>query len=408
MVLETANTGSPGGENPSPEKGGATTAKAGKEGLLDRVAQAIQKRKEPGSWMGRMLKLLGLAHLTLQLGYVLGLAAVLAGMSLVGERNLLTAFFLFLPTHIWLFPLLVLFPLCLLTPQRWICLLQIGLALYVLGPYMGWRSAYPAARPTDKPRFVIMTNNRGQKGDESMSGFIEANNPDLLVFQEAGHRADNYLKGYPQYKYAESDSEFTIVSKTPILETASLMMDRGDSSENGQITANRSVVEVGGKKVAIYNVHMPTPRGALRSLRGPALLHGLISLPGTPWRAGRDDHMRYWDAKVHLAEELRAKLEKEPLPYLVAGDFNMPNQGYLHGVIMGTRGGLTDAHQAAGKGYGFSFPGTTHNPLTLGGPWLRIDYVFASRQWKVQKCITERDRPSQHRAVVAELTLEAD
>jgi vancomycin resistance protein VanJ len=377
--------------------------------LLDRFASALQRRKEPGSCLGRILRLVSLAHLAAQLAVLLGVAGLLLGMSVLGERNLFTAFCLFLPTHIWALPLLVAFPIALLTPRRWICVPQLLLAAYLLGPYMGWRMDHPARGPVGgTTHLTVLTNNRGQKGGESMVDFIRDSNPDLMLFQEAGNRADNYLRGYPQFSFAKSDAEFTLVSKYPILDSNSLRLDQDARGEGGQITANRAVIDVNGRQVAIYNVHMPTPRGALRSLRGPALLHGLLDWPGTPWRKNGEAHMSYWRRKERLTKELSAILEKEKLPYLVAGDFNMPHQGYLHRLFAKTGGGLTDAHANAGKGYGFTLPGSTNNPVTLGNPWLRLDYVFASRHWKVHKCVTEKDRPSQHRAVVAVVALEND
>ena len=37
---------------------------------------------------------------------------------------------------------------------------------------------------------------------------------------------------------------------------------------------------------------------------------------------------------------------------------------------------MTDAFTRAGRGWGLTFPGVTRNPLTVFGPWLRLDYFF--------------------------------
>jgi vancomycin resistance protein VanJ len=76
----------------------------------------------------------------------------------------------------------------------------------------------------------------------------------------------------------------------------------------------------------------------------------------------------------------------------------MPSRGHIHGLFASH---LTDAFAACGRGYGLTFPGYTSNPLTLFGPWLRIDYLFAGRGFKPIYCNTERERKSQHRAVAA-------
>ena len=39
---------------------------------------------------------------------------------------------------------------------------------------------------------------------------------------------------------------------------------------------------------------------------------------------------------------------------------------------------------------------------------MRIDYLFHDENWETIQCITEPDRPSQHRAVVAKLRFLGD
>ena len=50
-----------------------------------------------------------------------------------------------------------------------------------------------------------------------------------------------------------------------------------------------------------------------------------------------------------------------------------------------------------------TFPGTTRNPFTGFGPWLRIDYVWADEAFVIAGFDTEEDRAAQHRAVAATL-----
>ena len=97
-------------------------------------------------------------------------------------------------------------------------------------------------------------------------------------------------------------------------------------------------------------------------------------------------------------------MREDALPVILVGDFNSPHVGYVHRLITRDMG---DAHDAAGDGFGWTFPGSTHNPLSAGGPWMRIDYVFYSRHWRAVKCITEPERASQHRALTATLEITA-
>jgi endonuclease/exonuclease/phosphatase family metal-dependent hydrolase len=154
-----------------------------------------------------------------------------------------------------------------------------------------------------------------------------------------------------------------------------------------------------GVDLAIYAVHLPTPRGDFAKLRGLGLLKEL---------AGRNrrlsDGMSFAEAmaaRVQLARDLAGVLAREQRPFVAAGDFNMPPDGYVHSVITA---GLVDCFQQTGRGFGFTFPCDTRNPLTLGNPWLRLDYVLAGPGWRANDCRVEPDRRSKHRAVAATLS----
>jgi endonuclease/exonuclease/phosphatase (EEP) superfamily protein YafD len=91
-------------------------------------------------------------------------------------------------------------------------------------------------------------------------------------------------------------------------------------------------------------------------------------------------------------------LRAEKLPYIVCGDFNTPDNGYIHRILAER---MIDAHATAGNGWGLTFPGGTGGRAARHGPWLRIDYAYAGRGWKPVYCETDPGRRSQHRAVAA-------
>jgi endonuclease/exonuclease/phosphatase family metal-dependent hydrolase len=153
-----------------------------------------------------------------------------------------------------------------------------------------------------------------------------------------------------------------------------------------------------GRDVAIYAVHMPTPRGDFAKLAGLGLLR---ELAGRNRR--RSDGMSFAEAmtaRVQLAGDLSGVFARERRPFVALGDFNMPPNGYVHRVITQ---GLTDCFEKVGVGFGFTFPCDTSNPVTLGGPWLRLDYILTGPGWHTEDFRVEPDRRSQHRAVVATL-----
>jgi vancomycin resistance protein VanJ len=327
--------------------------------------------------------------------YCAMLLAVWLLLSHVGERNIFTAFLLYLPPSIWFLPALALLPLSLpLAPRA-----AGGLVVVIIFLLGGWLDFRPGrsdwAAPPDGEVLVVLTYNRGQQGATSLQPFKNLAQPDVMVMQDAGNRAERYLHsdGYTEFSHAASAGEHTLVSRHPILEAEA----RGER-------AARFVIEWRGRRVAIYSVHLFTPRGPLQSLKGGGFLHGLPAIPGSGWEAKRRQKQEFWDGQLADAREIMSMVRADALPAVVAGDFNAPSVGLLYRLLAAE---WTDAHASAGRGFGMTFPGETRNPLSAGGPWLRIDYIFAGDGWEVAACITEESRPSQHRAVAARLQLRA-
>ncbi|MCB1204794.1 MAG: endonuclease/exonuclease/phosphatase family protein [Verrucomicrobiae bacterium] len=237
--------------------------------------------------------------------------------------------------------------------------------------------------------------------NQSLQPFKNQVLPDLLLLQDAGGRSAGYLasEGYEEFPYGLDLAEFTLLSRHPILSAAPVEIEH--DRDKAPIAA-RFVIDFKGIQVAVYSVHTVSPRDTLQYYRRGAFLYGLFGLPGTPLAKKRHENQVYWDERITEARTLRDRILADPLPVIIAGDFNAPAGGYIHGLF---RSRFQDAHAEAGHGFGYSFPGTTRNPLSLGGPWMRIDYLFCDEHWRPTWCITEADRPSQHRAVAAQFEL---
>jgi len=229
--------------------------------------------------------------------------------------------------------------------------------------------------------------------------FLDREKPDILVFQEAGKGTAEILARFPDWHHAET-GEFSVVSRFPITKCEPV----ADVTRDDRPVAARFELEISdGVHLAVYNIHLPTPRDELGALRGQGFRSELFRGGGIysrrNWRQFGDASR----ARLELARALAAVLETETAPCLLAGDFNSPDDGLIYRTFARR---YADAFEASGRGYGFTFPGRTRNPLALFGPWLRLDYVFASRHWQPLRCRVERRRSSQHGAVSASLALE--
>lgn len=328
---------------------------------------------------------------------------LLLGLRHIGEANHGLALLLFAPPTLWLVPTLLLLPLALIWSWRSLPLLA-AMAAVVLIPFMGWRPdpGPPPAEAYAAPSLIVLSWNRGQHGGQSLQPFKRQQQPDLLVLQEATYqdRAMTGAPGYREFDHGLSAGEHTLLSKFPILEGT--LLPAGAAPREAR--AARFVVDWNGRRIAVYSVHLRTPRDVLLGQWRGGLFYGLLGFPGTPWAERSAQYQVFWDGQLADARMILEAVRQDPLPALVAGDFNSPHTGHIRHLLARELG---DAHAEAGAGFGFTFPGRTRNPFSAGGPWLRIDYIFFTRHWSAMTCTTEAERASQHRAVAARLALTA-
>jgi vancomycin resistance protein VanJ len=377
------------------------------DSLLERAGTVLQDadaRKRLTRRMGRYIRTL-LWILTICYAGCLVLLPLLAAS--IGEKNITLAFLLYLPRVAILIPLPFLFIGTL--PFSWrLALVQLAAGTLFITYGMGyqWRGS-TASRfdGTHGPsHLTVVTCNYGQNANQSLQPFKNRIKPDILALQETAGRAKRYLAdpNYSEFKDGMSIGEHTFLSRHPIV-SGDLVTLGGDVQDN--TPAARFVIDFEGRQVVIYSVHLLTVRDTLLHYRKGAFLHGVLGVvPGTSSHQKKQHYQEMWSERIRTAEALKKLIRQETLPTVVLGDFNAPAGGYIQRSLAK---GLQDTHQTAGSGLGYTFPGTTRNPLSRGGPWMRIDYILASSHWKVDASITEEKRPSQHRAVAAKLKLGA-
>jgi len=201
---------------------------------------------------------------------------------------------------------------------------------------------------------------------------IQAAEPDILLLQEYTchwHEALQKAIGadYPYTIYVCQEDSFgtAVYSRSPFVGQPHHSLPLG-STDVPQI---RTVIDIAGQKIAVYNVHLLPPR--------------------------RLDYII--EQRIQWAD-LLALLAKETLPTIVGGDFNFTQRCPQAAAI--SRIGFTDAHTAAGRGRGATWP--VNGPLRYV-PGLRLDHIYLGRGFIPVTCRTGEGKGSDHRPVIVEV-----
>lgn len=356
------------------------TAKAGSNQLVSNRASLL-----------RCLAILRAVLAVLTAAYVVAFFSMLAGLEWVGERFWPFGIFLYAPPQIFLVPLLALTPLCLLLRWR-LCLWHLACTAFLFFVYQPYRlGSKPAAVPGE---IAAVTFNQGQSNEAQLLDFVAQVKPDLILLQDVQWSVPQCQAKFPGFDVA-SRGEFMLVSRFPIEQAAFVMEPR----DQGRWIAARFEVRVNGQPLAIYSVHLMTPRQQLSRFLGGSVVfrHYVATNRG---RTDARDYRTWLRARCEVARQLAGVFAAEKLPYIVGGDFNTPDHGHIYQQFAGM---MTDAFAASGRGWGLTFPANARHPIVLFGPWLRLDYFFAGRGWRALECWPESGRKSQHRAVFARL-----
>jgi endonuclease/exonuclease/phosphatase family metal-dependent hydrolase len=303
-------------------------------------------------------------------------------MMSLAERWWPATLILFMPRWALLIPLAGLAVAVRWSGRRVLWAVQAATALLVLGPFMGL--SLPLGNlfgpKPQGPRVRIVTLNRGlvRIDAERLRRVIEQENIDVVCFQEA--RADpavDHLFGPAWHRTASG----TIASRFPIL--AELPAGTEGFGEYGfsRVRVERAKIRLpDGREALVASVHMPAMRKAAGLLR----------------RGDLDALKRYIEWRWHQSSVLLTALtETRDLPLLAAGDFNMPAGSPMRSLF---KQEFRVGFEQAGWGYGYT------RPTAL--PWLAIDHILASREWRFTGCRVGPAVGSDHLPMIAEVVLE--
>ncbi|RMD73553.1 MAG: hypothetical protein D6820_18360, partial [Lentisphaerae bacterium] len=180
----------------------------------------------------------------------------------------------------------------------------------LMGPVWNRQPPAPARLPGVLNDLVIMSNNYGQRNHTSIDPFIHTHEPDLILLQEAGNREPKYRQRLPDY-HVHGKGEFLIMSKFPVEKIEPILFN----PEDGRLLGVRYLIHYGTTPVAIYNIHLPTPRrilAPLRSSRLGGLLPSRQALSLSAWRRVN----QFWANQYAIAQALVKQLEQEKYPWV--------------------------------------------------------------------------------------------
>jgi len=304
---------------------------------------------------------------------------------------------LYLPRHVFLLPIPCL-ALALVLAKRRHALWTQGISLaVVLFPLMGLRlPGPPSARTQTKSatlRVLSFNVDSGYAGITPIVNAITRIDADVVAIQEAKGATGELLTALARrYRYVEEQPYSLLASRFPVIEVPAhekIALAPHPRSPRFQ----RHLLELPSGRLAFYNVHPISPRGALNIHRFRGAFRAFAS--GQAINRESISELEYNVQLRRLQLEAVGRLARaEPYPVVLAGDFNLPA---LSQVFHANLDSFQDGSSVAGAGFGYTFPERF--------PWMRLDRVLASYPLRIVDFDVDCAGLSDHRCVVAELRL---
>lgn len=203
----------------------------------------------------------------------------------------------------------------------------------------------------------ILTEMKNQKVDILCMQEYSDNNGDLK-------NTENYLKYFP-YK-AIGKGDMIIFSKYPIRTSKTILFEQ---TNNSALWAD---VNVKGKMIRVYNVHMETT-GVNSTMRHVAksMMKGDEVNNNAIIEAIYGNYMFGMMVRAGQAIEISNEKRLSQLPIILCGDFNDVPYSFVYNTL---KGELEDGFTECGSGFMTTFRG--------GKKSVRIDYIFHDKSMK--------------------------
>jgi endonuclease/exonuclease/phosphatase family metal-dependent hydrolase len=228
---------------------------------------------------------------------------------------------------------------------------------------------------------------QGRIDNEAIRRKVADESPDIFVAQATAHRTKELFRADPAGYHLESDDEFFLATRFPVVEKEVPKHFADDPSHAPNYV--RYTLQTPFGLVDLFSVHPRSPRSGVEDLRGSGFLDRITkgALPDV------GSLRRNTDLRRRQVEALIDAMRKAQHPVLVAGDTNLPTLSWLFHHAFGR---LRDGFAEVGQGFGYSFPAKR--------PWLRIDRILADARFRFLRFRVGNIVASDHHYVVAELS----
>ena len=226
---------------------------------------------------------------------------------------------------------------------------------------------------------------------ESFSDFMASVEPlDVLCAQECPERFTRWLARRLDFPYHYAVRGTAILSKHPLIVKGGLNFDNSTNS------ATWAEIEIKGKRIRIYSVHLQSNNITAEAARLRA--DGDLQERET-WTGIKAILRKYRNAtqkRADQAEELASHIAGSTYPVVVCGDFNDTPVSYAYKRIA-VDNGLVDAFREKGSGAGFTYGGVV--------PALRIDFILSDPGLEVLNHDRYKKSYSDHFPILGELRI---
>jgi vancomycin resistance protein VanJ len=290
-------------------------------------------------------------------------------------------------------PLVAAMPLVLLLRAR--VLSVAGLILSVIALF--WAAPYYTPKAAPAPNWQplrVMTFNiwAGNTDTSGIERYIREIDADIVAIQEVtATYARNGITAlrdkYPYQFNVGYQWGNLILSRYPFLSEDKIGAAIGGVTHTEH---QRVTFRFGSETIALYNIHLPYP------LVGDVRLRSRFRLI--------ESFSRYDDRPRNaLMRQLLTRLENEPYPMLVMGDFNLSDHSPTYQVIASQ---LHDSWKEQGWGLGATWPNARPAGLPrYVPPLIRIDYIWHSDSFRVLDIRQGQPLTSDHLPIIATLEL---